>query len=137
MKKPSKKGMKTLTPKDREQLADHVRACIMAAESAACTQVALDRLEDIQVAENGFGNDQRCVGVDGHWFTVEGPDLDSDDEDEEVMDDVLENLYEELTAIEGVEVRVTTGMPYVEETKTIGPIDPPKKRVRKAPPASS
>ena len=137
MKKPSKKGMKTLIPKDREQLAEHVRLAIMTAEAIARTQVALDRLDDIQVAENGFFDDQRCVGVDGHWFAVEGPDLYSGDEDEEVTDDVLENLYEELRAIEGVEVRVTTGMPYVEETRTIGPIDPPKKRVKKTLPASS
>ena len=50
MKKPSKKGMKTLTPKDREELADHVRACIMAAEASACTQVALDRLAEMAAA---------------------------------------------------------------------------------------
>ena len=133
MKKPNKRDVKKLTPKEREELAEHVRVCIMTAEASACTQVALDRLEDIQVAENGFWDDQRCVGVDGHFFAVEGPELDSDDEDEEVTDDVLEVLYEELRAMEGVEVRVTTGMPYVEESKTIGPIDPPKKRPRKVP----
>ena len=136
MKKPSKKGMKTLTPKDRVDLADQVRACIMTAEATASTQVALDRLADIQVAENGFWDDQRCVAVDGHFFAVEGPEPDGDDEDGEVTDDVLEVLYEELRALVGVEVRVTTGMPYVEETRTIGPIVPPKKRVKKTPPAT-
>ena len=61
MKEPNKRDVKKLTPKDREALADHVRVCIMTAEASACTQVALDRLDDIQVAENGFWNDQRCV----------------------------------------------------------------------------
>ena len=136
MKKPSKRDVKKLTPRERADLAEHVRVCIMTAESSACTRVALDRLDDIQVAENGFWDDQRCVAVDGHFFAVEGPEL-GGDEDEEVTDDVLEVLYEELKAMEGVEVRVTTGMPYVEESKTIGPIDPPKKRVKKTPPASS
>ena len=38
--------------------------------------------------------------------------------------------------MEGVEVRVTTGQPFVEETRTIGPIAPPKKRVKKTHPAT-
>jgi len=134
--KRDEKGIRRLTPEARSDLAEHIRVAIMMAEGDACTQVALDRLEDIQVAENGFFNDQRCVAVDGHWFSVEGPDLYSGDEDDEVTDDVLENLYDELMAMEGVEVRVTTGMPYVPETMTIGPLDPPKNRVKKVPPAT-